>query len=231
MKTLSVSKIVGFFALRKMAARIMEVIYADRKPSFKSPSSPSIDSYCQSASLTSGSGYTEGSPILPGISDGIADDGAPWVLRISPAPNIRTEINPYTFALQPEGLRVFNARDGRLSSEDQAPGPIWDFLQFTDGSSLCHAERSVTNTTNDPGGTGIRLRSDPNPSSSTTRVLLNEFLPKDMLGVFNTDGRQVLRSVITAPLTPLDLSGLPTGMYILRYGNDRAAFVKHAINQ
>lgn len=57
----------------------------------------------------------------------------------------------------------------------------------------------------------------PNPTTTGVTVSTEEL--EGLITVFSSDGRLVSRQTVTDMVTWVDLSGLPTGMYVLNYEN------------
>ena len=226
MKTLSVSKIVGFFPLRKNAGGWVEAILNGAYPARRS-SSARMNGYDPSDGSGARQMRREIYPlqsILTPLLDALETARSQMIMMfpMSMAYGVRPN------ALFAPGCHVvlYLFKQSPLKSLSGAVAGMG-----VNGGGVCLAQGLVTHTTNDFGETDTGLRLYPNPASSTTLLQLDALLPEGRLDVFNTDGRLVLRMSISDPLTPLDLSGWPNGMYVLRYGNDRTAVVKHVIKQ
>lgn len=59
----------------------------------------------------------------------------------------------------------------------------------------------------------------PNPAKNTITCEPPEYLTGRLLSVYNVNGREVLRQLITEQLTNIDISILPAGWYVMRYDN------------
>jgi hypothetical protein len=59
----------------------------------------------------------------------------------------------------------------------------------------------------------------PNPAEQSITLETSDMVPKGKLHLYNINGQQVLLHQVTDCVTTIDISSLPTGMYIVRYGN------------
>jgi hypothetical protein len=72
----------------------------------------------------------------------------------------------------------------------------------------------------------------PNPShSSITIKLLNQQSTNISLTISNTNGQQLITQPITKPQAEIDISDLPTGIYIVKVWNDKEVMVQKVIKR
>lgn len=74
------------------------------------------------------------------------------------------------------------------------------------------------------------LSLSPNPTDGLLKVSFNGYAEGDEIGIFDTQGKQVMRQKASGYTTPIQLKGMPNGNYLVRYyfeGRSRSAnFVK-----
>lgn len=84
--------------------------------------------------------------------------------------------------------------------------------------------------------TGDQLRAldiSPNPSTTAITIALPTTAPIDnaTLSIYNVNAQQVISRSITEPITVLDISTLPSGVYFARITTERTAMVSNFIKQ
>ena len=72
------------------------------------------------------------------------------------------------------------------------------------------------------------LTAYPNPTNGTVTITLNELIEVQKVGLYNLSGNQLLGK--TQSISPnkisIDLSNLPTGTYLVNYGNKSVKIMK-----
>ena len=91
----------------------------------------------------------------------------------------------------------------------------------------------------DGGGTGINessctpnsIKIYPNPSSDKITIETYETLAKGQLYIMNLSGQELLQQTITNPSTQIDISTLPSGVYVVKLREEKSIQVGKIIKE
>ena len=88
---------------------------------------------------------------------------------------------------------------------------------------------------NAPAGINILQSSKisvcPNPATDKITIEIAAGLASSQLSIINLNGEEVLTRQITQPKTQIDISNLPSGVYIVRLTNDKTVEVRKIIKE
>ncbi len=88
----------------------------------------------------------------------------------------------------------------------------------TSGSGV-FINQSLLTGTDDEIATAQEVCIYPNPAVHSITLETNDIVPEGMLHLYNISGQQVIQHQIKDYLTTINISSLPAGLYIVRYGN------------
>ena len=71
----------------------------------------------------------------------------------------------------------------------------------------------------------------PNPATDKITIEIAAGLASSQLSIINLNGEEVLTRQITQPKTQIDISNLPSGVYIVRLTNDKTVEVRKIIKE
>lgn len=71
----------------------------------------------------------------------------------------------------------------------------------------------------------------PNPSSENITIETSEMSSPGYISILNLTGQQLIGSLMTAPRTTLNISSLPSGVYVVSLTNDQTVQVRKFIKE
>ena len=95
------------------------------------------------------------------------------------------------------------------------------YISIHDNATGCNSQQEVEEacriTTVDEAGIYQNITIYPNPSSTQITIELCETpLKNTSLSIYNISGQQLISRLVNEPKTEIDISNLPTGIYIVK---------------
>ena len=123
----------------------------------------------------------------------------------------------YTTFVDTAGITVVNGMTA-------CPGLAYSYSAFPNGLSPCTLPTGIQNLQG-----SINAEVSPIPSSEYINISLSQTTFPVELTLFGTDGRMLRNEILTSHATKLDVSSLPSGVYLMSLINSKSRLVRRIV--